>query len=141
MLASTCLQTGPPGETGNKGPEGSRGQSGKEGKAGQPGPRGMQGDMGVPGLPGAQGPAVRCFTFSGLTKCLDWHVAHRHRSVFIQGKSATDTHIKQVCMRVMQGRCLSLPHQTHLVFYFLPFTSAMMNPNSYKSLITCKRSI
>lgn len=25
--------------------------------------------------------------------------------MFIQGKSATDTHIKQVCMRVMQGKC------------------------------------
>lgn len=58
MLAFTCLQTGPPGETGNKGPEGGRGQQGKEGKLGQPGPRGMQGDMGVPGLPGPQGAAV-----------------------------------------------------------------------------------
>lgn len=58
MLASAGLQTGPPGETGNKGPEGGRGQQGKEGKIGQPGPRGMQGDMGAPGLPGSQGAAV-----------------------------------------------------------------------------------
>lgn len=55
------LQSGPPGEMGNKGPEGGRGQPGKEGKPGQPGPRGMQGDRGVPGLPGPQGPSVRSF--------------------------------------------------------------------------------
>ena len=55
------LQTGPPGETGNKGPEGGRGQQGAEGKSGQPGPRGMQGDRGTPGMPGRQGPAVGSF--------------------------------------------------------------------------------
>ncbi len=54
-----CVQTGKPGEAGNKGPEGGRGQPGPEGLAGEPGPRGMQGDRGVPGLSGAQGRPVR----------------------------------------------------------------------------------
>lgn len=127
MFSSTCCcssQTGPPGETGNKGPEGSRGQPGKEGKDGQLGPRGMQGDMGVPGLPGAQGPAVRsqlspeselkqrfsfrnaeCLGVVGI-KLYRQKTHHCLRSVFVQGKSPSDTHIKQVCMRVIQGKWL-----------------------------------
>lgn len=76
MLVSTCWQTGPPGETGNKGPEGSRGQQGKEGKLGQVGPRGMQGDMGVPGLPGGQGPPVRCLLMVTVNKGLIFMLIH-----------------------------------------------------------------
>lgn len=44
--------------------------------------------------------------------------AHRYlKSVFVQGKSPSDTHIKQVCMRVMQGKCLSSSDHTQLLFY------------------------
>ena len=70
VQASTCLQSGPPGETGGKGPEGSRGQHGIAGKAGVPGPRGMQGNMGFPGLPGGQGAAVRYLRFSAASELL-----------------------------------------------------------------------
>lgn len=113
-------QQGIRGDLGHNGPTGDPGKPGDQGPPGLPGPRGLNGERGVPGMPGIQGSAVspvRCLYLGpNPTIAINvWLAAvflQCSVSSSLQGRDASDQHIIEVVLKMLQGERLDL--NTHL---------------------------
>lgn len=115
MLRSS--QQGIRGDAGHNGPTGDPGKPGDQGPVGLSGPRGLNGERGVPGMPGIQGSSVSlahiydAWNIQGLIliDALDRLLPLCSvSSSSLQGRDASDQHIIEVVLKMLQGEHLYL---------------------------------
>lgn len=110
--------------------------AGEGGQSGSAGPEGHAGRHGGPGPPRSAGTSGETLLllpqihFSHELFVPDVSDSSALTIVFVvssQGKSPTDTHIKQVCMRVMQGKCVCHVHMLQCFSLHLPPEAEKLN--------------
>lgn len=115
-LMHLSLQQGIRGDSGHNGPTGDPGKPGDPGPSGLPGPRGLNGERGVPGMSGIQGSPVSPFhiydawdiLIDELGRSPNSPQCSASSSSPLQGRDASDQHIIEVVLKMLQGECLDL---------------------------------
>lgn len=110
FLMCFASQQGIRGDGGHNGPTGDPGKPGDQGPPGLPGPRGLNGERGVPGMPGIQGSSVSPgYSWSQHVWCKLFMAVYLWCSVSsssLQGRDASDQHIIEVVLKMLQGERL-----------------------------------